>query len=149
MSKAEAHGSDSEPREMVPYRVVDTSNRRGAGVVYLAAAGLTAILVTTTGVSLMWLTIVLPLGLLAAYQFVSGRRMKVTDAEAIEIASAAAPFDMGHASATLGFTGFTAKPVWQVLVFESGPAPEHQALVTVDALSGTVTGTYAEAVEAP
>jgi len=149
MSEAEAHGSNSEPREMAPYRVVDTSNRRVAGIVYLVAAGFAAILVGRTGISLMWLTIVAPLVLLAAYQFAAGRRMKVTDAQAIGIASDAAPFDVGHASATLGFTGFAAKPVWQVLVFESGAAPKHQALVTVDALTGGVTGTYAEAVEGP
>jgi hypothetical protein len=68
---------------------------------------------------------------------------------AIAIASDAAPFPVGHGSATLGFTGLTAKPVWQVLVFESGAAPRHQALVTVDALTGEVTGTYSEAVPTP
>jgi hypothetical protein len=39
--------------------------------------------------------------------------------------------------------------VWEVLVFESGSMPDHQALLTVDALTGDVTGTYVEAVQSP
>jgi hypothetical protein len=131
----------------VPHRMLDTTNRRAAGAVYLVAAVVASGVVVGSGVSLMWFTAVLPLLGIAAYQFVAGRHLEVADMEAIEIASGAVPFDVGHASATLGFKGFTAKPVWQVLVFESGPLPLHQALVTVDALTGTVTGSFVEAVE--
>jgi hypothetical protein len=134
---------------LAPYRVLDTSNRRDAGIVYFVAAGLASVIVLAAGVSLMWLTAVLPLTLLGLYQVVAGGEMKVTDVEAITLGSDAAPFNVGHASATLGFTGLVARPIWQVLAFESGPAPGHQALVTVDAMTGEVTGTYAEAVEPP
>jgi hypothetical protein len=132
----------------VPHRVLDTANRRTAGAVYLIAAMLALGLIAATGTSLMWLTAVLPLLGIAGYQFVAGKHIRTTDMQAIQIASVAVPFDVGHASATLGFTGFMAKPVWQVLVFEAGSAPHHQALVTVDALSAEVTGSFAEAVEA-
>lgn len=141
--------SDSSPEDgdLVPYRVLDTANRRTAGGVYLVAAGVAGGVVVATGISLMWLTAVLPLLGIALYQFVSGRPLETSDMEAIDIASNAAPFDVGHGSATLGFAGFTAKPVWQVLVFEAGTTPRHQALVTVDALTGEVAGSYSEPVD--
>ncbi len=134
---------------LTPHRVLDTSNRRAAGIVYLVAAGVAATAILLTGIDPMWLTTVLPLVALGAYQFIAGRHIEVPDMQAIDIASDAAPFDVGHASATLGFRGVTARPEWQVLVFESGPAPAHQGLVTVDALTGEVTGIHTEAVAAP
>ncbi len=146
-SASSDNDSGSGEGELTPIRVIDTTNRRIAALIYLLAALIAAGLVGSTGISLMWLTGVLPLLGIAVYQFIAGRHMRITDMEAIRIGSAAAPFDVGHASATLGFSGLTASPVWQVLAFESGPAPEHQALVTVDGLTGEVTGTYAEAVE--
>ena len=139
--------SGSEDTGLVPHRVLDTANRRAAGTVYLIGSLIASGLVLATGINLMWLTAVLPLVGIAGYQFVAGRRIRTSDMEAIEIASDAATFDVGHASATLGFTGLTAKPVWQVLAFEAGPVPLHQALVTVDALTGEVTGSFAESVE--
>ena len=145
MSGNHASGT-GEPDGLHPHRILDTANRRVAGIVYLAAAAVGAALIVVTDVSLMWLTAVLPLVLIAAYHFVAGRHLQVHDMQAIEIASAEAPFDVGHASATLGFVGLIARPVWQVLVFEAGEIPNTQALVTVDALTGAVTGSFAEAV---
>jgi hypothetical protein len=118
-------------------------------MVYFVAALVAGMLVITTDVAAMWLTAVVPLTAIGIYQLVAGQPLKISDRDAIGIASEAAPFDVGHSSATLGFTGFTAKPVWEVLVFQSGPMPDHQALLTVDALTGDVTGTYTEAVPSP
>jgi hypothetical protein len=73
--------------------------------------------------------------------------MRISDMEAIAIASDAASFDVGHASGSLGFRGPLAKPVWQVLVYGAGAAPRMQAVVAVDALSGDVRGVYEEPVE--
>jgi hypothetical protein len=108
-----------------------------------------AALVLTTGAELMWLTGVVPLLALAGYQFAGAWKMHVTDMGAIGIASESASFNVGHGSATLGYRGVLAKPVWQVLVFSDSPSPDRQALVTVDAISGDVTGQYEETVEAP
>ncbi len=138
---------ETQPEGPVPHRVLDTMNRRWASVVYFGAALVAAGMILVTGVGAMWLTTVVPLLGIGFYHAISGRHIEVADMEAIRLASDAAPFEVGHASATLGFTGLTAKPVWQVLVFESGPTPDHQALITVDGLSGQVTGSYAEAVE--
>lgn len=97
----------------------------------------------------MWLTAVLPLVIAAGLHVAGGWRMAVKDIDAIRIASDHASFEVGHGSATLGFRGARAKPVWQVLVFADGPAPNRQALVTVDALSGDVRGSYEETVPVP
>ncbi|MEN8040835.1 MAG: hypothetical protein ABFR95_04970 [Actinomycetota bacterium] len=147
MTKSASDNPDDHG-DLAPFRTLDTSDRRVAGAVYLFAAAVGSMLVLATGIGLMWLTCVLPLIALAAYQFAAGRSMKITDMEAIEAASAAASFDVGHASATLGFSGVLAKPQWQVLAFESGPVPTHQALLTVDALTGAVLGSFEEEVPA-
>lgn len=149
MSDSDISDSDAIPEQLLPVRLLDTSNRRTAAGVYCVAAAVVAALVIAIGVELMWLTAVLPLLAISVYQFIGGRHIQVTDMEAIEIGSGSVPFEVGHGSATLGFIGFTARPVWQILLFESGPAPEHQALVTVDALSGDVTGIYVEDVATP
>jgi len=112
-------------------------------------AAFTIGLIALSGVGAMWFTAVVPLIMLAGIQVAGGWRMRVKDIEAIRIASDSASFDVGHGSATLGFRGPLAKPVWQVLVFADGPAPDRQALITVDALSGDVRGSYEEPVPVP
>lgn len=134
---------------LTPYRRLDTAKRRTAGAVYLVMAAGSAALVVVSGVDAMWFTAVLPLTLIAGYQFLGGWKLEVTDMQAIEKAGDATSFAFGHGSATLGFRGPLAKPIWQVLVFSAGPTPDRQALVTVDGLSGEITGIYEEAVEAP
>ena len=132
-----------------PYRVLDTAKRRRAGVVYIVMAVLAAAVVIATQIQLMWLTAVGSLLMLAGYQFLGGWKMQVTDMEAIEKASDRVSFATGHGSATLGYRGLRARPVWEVLVYGDGPSPDFQALVTIDAVSGEVTGIYEEPVVQP
>jgi hypothetical protein len=141
------HRSGRNPVQ--PYRALDTAKRRRAGGVYLVMAAGAGALASLAGVPLMWFTAVLPLAALAIYQFIGGWKIEVADMDAIEQAGEATSFAVGHGSATLGFRGFRARPVWQVLVFGDGPSPEHQALVTIDAVSGDVTGLYEEPVDQP
>ncbi len=147
---AEPTSNGSGPAEPVgPFRVLDTATRRRAGVVYIVMAVVVAAIVLITGVSLMWLTGVVPLVVLALIHLVGGWKIKVTDMQAIAIAQDATSFDVGHASGSLGFRGWLAKPVWQILVFAAGPgSPTHQGVVTVDGLSGEVLGVYEEEVDA-
>jgi hypothetical protein len=107
------------------------------------------VLIVASSTSLMWLTAAVPLVIAAILHFAGSWKMKVTDMQAIDIASSAASFPVGHGSATLGYRGFLAKPVWQVLVYSATSSPDRQALVTVDAMSGAVTGRYEEAVDLP
>ena len=132
-----------------PYRHLDTAKRRRAGIVYLVMAGAAGAIAAVTQIPLLWVTAVAVLLLLAGYQFLGGWRMQVTDMEAIEMAADRASFPVGHGSATLGYQGLRARPVWQVLVFGDGPAPRFQALITIDAVSGDVTGIYEEPVVQP
>lgn len=148
MAEAASNGRGPTGEPVGPYRVLDTATRRRAGIVYIVMAAVVAAIVLVTSVSLMWLTGVVPLVVLALIQFVGGWKIKVTDMEAIAIAENATSFDAGHASGSLGFRGWLAKPVWQILVFAAGPgSPDHQAVVTVDGLSGEVLGVYEEDVE--
>jgi len=132
-----------------PYRILDTAKRRRAGVVYIVMAVLCGAVVIATQIQLMWLTAVGFLVLLAVYQFLGGWKMQVTDMEAIEKASDRVSLTTGHGSATLGYRGLRARPVWEVLVYGDGPSPRFQALVTIDAVSGEVTGIYEEPVVQP
>lgn len=138
-----------EPARPGPYRTLDTRRRARAAIVYGVVAAIAAGIVVATGLSAMWFTTVIPIVALAGYQLAGAWRMQVDDMEAIAIAGEAASFDFGHGSATLGYRGPMAKPVWQVLVFSDTPSPDHQALVTIDALSGEVTGIYEEALPVP
>ena len=140
---------DRSPELPAPTSRIDTRMRVRAGIVYAVVAAIAVVLVVASGVSAMWLTAVLPIVGLAVYQVAGAWRMRVDDMEAIAIAGQAASFEFGHGSATLGYRGPLAKPVWQVLVFSDTPSPDHQALVTIDALSGEVTGLYEEAVPVP
>ena len=141
-----APGGDGTVR---PYRMLDTAKRRRAGVVYLVMAAGAGLMTAATAIPLLWVTAVAPLLGIAGYQFLGGWKLEVTDMEAIAMAGERASFDVGHGSATLGFSGLRARPVWQVLVFGGGPAPRDQALVTIDGVSGEITGIYEEPVEQP
>jgi hypothetical protein len=134
---------------MPAHRVLDTRRRFRAGIVYLVLAAIAAGLVVASGVSAMWLTAVVPLVVLGGLQIVGSWKMAITDMEAIRIAGESTSFPVGHGSATLGYHGVLAKPVWQVLVYANTPSPDHQAVVTVDAITGNVTGRYEESVEPP
>ena len=149
LTKDRSNGTGPTNQSVGPFRVLDTATRRRAAVVYLGVAALASGLILGSGVAAMWLTIVVPLLAIALFQFVGGWKIRVTDMEAIGIASRHASFDVGHGSGTLGFRGLLAKPVWQVLVFGDGPAPTKQALVTIDGLSGDVLGSYEEDVAVP
>jgi hypothetical protein len=149
MATRSVNGAGPAGDPVRPFRVLDTATRRRAGYVYLVVAGIAAVLTLASGVGAMWLTAVLPLVMFAAFQIAGGWRIKVTDMEAISIATKQTSFEVGHASGTLGFKGWLGRPVWQILVFAAGRSPDKQALVTVDGLSGEVLGTYEEEVEEP
>ncbi|MCB1247509.1 MAG: hypothetical protein KDB69_09590 [Acidimicrobiia bacterium] len=134
--------------DIEPYRRLNTSTRRRAGVVYLVMAVVAGGIVWLAGGGVLWYSIVVPIVALAVVQFVAGWRMRVTDMEAIRIAAEATSFEVGHASGSLGFRGILAKPVWSVLAYGAGPSPSMQAVVAVDAIDGVVLGIHEEPVEA-
>ena len=129
------------------YSVPDTKRRRRSGFVYLiGAAGVAALIVGGLLPSAMWWTAVAVLIVVAGYHFVSGWGLGVREAGALEAAGREVPFAVGHASASLGFTGWRARPVWNVLVFSADEPPSSRALVRVDGTDGSVVDSYIEDV---
>jgi hypothetical protein len=94
----------------------------------------------------MWWTAVGALAVVGLYHFAASWNLDVREGESLDIANRTVDFPVGHASASLGFTGWRARPVWNVLVFSADEPPSERALVMVDGVDGTVTGQYAESI---
>ena len=84
----------------------------------------------------MWWTAVAVLVVVGAYHLIASWDLRVREGEALEVANRTVDFAVGHASASLGFTGWRARPVWNVLVFSADDPPSERALVMVDGISG-------------
>lgn len=136
---------DLQSLVLEPYAVPNTDRRRGAGLVYVAAAVITAVGIVLGLPVGMWLVVGL-FGAIAAHHWLGGWDLKVMDGEALEIANREAEFPAGHASAALNFEGWRARPVWNVLMFSADDPPTQRGLVRVDGLSGEVVGSYVEDV---
>ncbi len=132
------------------YAVPDTNRRRRAGVVYVAGAvGVGVLIVSGLLPDAMWWTTVAVLMVVGIYHFVAGWTLRVRDPEALEAANREVPFAVGHASASLGFSGWRARPVWNVLVFSADEPPSERGLVRVDGIDGRVRDTYEEDIPEP
>ncbi len=84
------------------------------------------------------------LALAGIYQFAAGRGFAVNENEALVAAVADVGFAVGHASAQLGWRGWTSRPTWRVLVYSAEDPPEQRGLVLVDALNGAVLEKWVE-----
>lgn len=148
---AEAAGvpDDLDSEVVGPYAVPDTARRRTAGIVYFVAAGIAALLMLTGLPALMWVTAVVVLVLVGIYHLAAGWKLRWREGRALETANRQVGFAVGHASAQLGFRGWRAKPVWNVLVFAADEPPSRRGLVRVDALTGTVVDSYTESIPEP
>jgi len=146
VADAAAMPDDLDAEVIHPHAVPDPQRRRRAAMVYVVFAALAAI-----GIGLgslpagMWIAVA---GLLAiaAYNRVAGWHLVVREGRALEAANRAIGFPVGHASATLGFTGWRSRPVWNVLVFSADEPPSRRGLVRIDGIDGHVVETYAEDV---
>ena len=141
----EAMPDDLDANVLGPYSVPDVARRRTAGLVYVIGAAIVAASILLGLPSGMWI-VAAGLLVIAAYHLVAGWHLKVRQGEALTVANRATEFAAGHASATLNFEGWRAKPVWNVLVFSADEPPSRRALVRVDARTADVVGSYEEAV---
>jgi hypothetical protein len=128
-----------------PYAVPDTARRRRAGLVYVAAAVVTAIGIALDLPGGMWV-IVAGFLAIAGYHLAAGWRLEVREGQALETANRETSFPVGHASAAVGFVGWRARPVWNVLVFSGDEPPTERGLVRVDGVDGAVAGQYVESI---
>jgi hypothetical protein len=143
VAAAEGLPEDLDASILGPYTVPNLTRRRRAGVYYLGGAVLVALAVATGLPGGMWFIAGL-LALIGLYHFVAAFDLKVTDTEALSIANQQSDFPVGHASAAIGFEGWRARPIWNILVFSADEPPSQRGLVRVDAVSGEVKDVLVE-----
>jgi len=136
---------DLDANVLEPYEVPDPVRRRSSGLVYAAAAAVTAAGIAFGLPAGMWIIFGFFVALVV-YHFFAGVHLEITDGEALTSATSAVGFAVGHASAVLGFDGPLARPVWNVLVFSADEPPTERGLVRVDGRTGAVVETYTEPV---
>jgi hypothetical protein len=146
VAEAAAIPEDLNANVVGPYSVPDTARRRRAAIVYFVGAAGVGALVVAGLPTLMWWTAVLPLGLIGIYHVIAGWHLEVREERALEAANREVHFPVGHASAALGFTGWRARPVWNVLVFSADDPPSERALVRIDAINASAIESYSEEV---
>lgn len=143
VADAEGLPDDLDASALGPYTVPSLTRRKRAGAYYLGGAVLVAVGIAAGLPAGMWVMV----GLLAAvglYHFVSAFDLAIADTEALRIANQATDFPVGHASAAVGFQGWRARPVWNVLVFSAEHPPARRGLVRVDGVSGNVRDVLVE-----
>lgn len=145
IARAEGVPEDLDATQREPYTIPSTRRRKTAAIVYLSAAALVAGGVAA-GMPAGMLALAAMLVLLAGWHAASAWRIEILDPEALDIANRATDFPVGHASAAVGFDGWRARPVWNVLVFSADEPPSRRGLVRVDAVTGDVIETYVEDV---
>jgi hypothetical protein len=128
-----------------PYSVPDPVRRKRAGYVYLAGAVVVAVGVGLGLPAGMWVMAGL-LVVIAVYHQFAGSHLDVREHDALTVANRATDFAVGHASAALGFEGWRALPVWNVLVFSADDPPTTRGLVRVDGRTGAVIDQYVEPI---
>ncbi len=84
------------------------------------------------------------LGVIAAYHFAAGWRLRIDQTEALAVASRTVGFPVGHASAQLAWRGLLSRPAWRVLLYSADEPPSIRGLVELDAVDGHVLGEYTE-----
>jgi hypothetical protein len=149
VAAAAAIPEDLDSNIVGEYHVPDTNRRRRAAVVYFVGAATIAGLILGGAVpSAMWWTGVAVLVAIGAYHLLAGWNLRVREGASLEIANREVDFPVGHAAASLGFSGWRARPVWNVLVFSADDPPAKRALVRIDGVDAKVLDTYAELVPA-
>lgn len=143
VAAAEGLPEDLDASLLGPYTVPNLTRRRRAGVYYVAGAVLVALGIAAGLPAGMWLIAGVLAGI-GLYHFVAAFNLKVADTEALSIANQQADFPVGHASAAIGFQGWRARPIWNVLVFSADEPPSKRGLVRVDAVTGEVKDVLVE-----
>lgn len=126
-----------------PYLFPDIRRRRIAGAILVVVGGgalLGGVLsanaaLVVTGTALL---------AVAGYHFLAAWHLAVDQTEALAVASRTAGFPVGHASAQLGWRGLRSRPSWRVLLYSADDPPSERGLVELDAVDGSVLGSYTE-----
>lgn len=147
VARAEGVPEDLDATQREPYTIPSTRRRAFSGWVHIAGAGV-AVAMVGAGLPAGLLVFAVGLALLGTWHLAAASRIEILDPEALEIANRATEFAVGHASAVVGFDGWLARPVWNVLVFSADDPPSRRGLVRIDARGGDVIETYTEDIVA-
>lgn len=157
-AKAGSAPSDGDIRDVLPadlnavdhvgaYRFPDNSRRRIPGVLYaLVAIGTLVVWASGEGgaVNDGLLLAAVILALAAVYSLTSGWQMRIDESEALVVATRAAGFAVGHASAQQVWRGLRSRPTWRIFCYSAEDPPLTRALVLVDAVDGSVVESLIE-----
>ena len=150
VAEAAAIPEDLDSNVVAEYHVPNTNRRRRTAVVYFVGAIVVAVLIATGALpSAMWWTAVAVLVVVGVYHVIASWDLEIREGQALNVANRTVDFPVGHASASLGFAGWRARPIWNVLVFNADDPPSQRALVMVDGISGDVADSYVEPVPPP
>lgn len=145
VARAQGVPDDLDATQREPYTIPSSRRRRTAGSVYLVGAFVAAGSVSV-GLPIGMLVVAGVMVVLALYHAASAWEIEILDPQALDSANRAIDFAVGHASAAIGFDGWRARPVWNVLVFSADDPPSRRGLVRIDAVTGSVVETYVEDV---
>lgn len=148
VARAQSVPDDLDATQREPYTIPSTRRRRSAAWIY--GVGAVGVGVTiAAGLPVRLAVIGVLLAVVAVWHAMSAWRIEVLDPAALDAATRSVDFAVGHASAVVGFDGWRARPVWNVLVFSAEEPPTQRGLVRVDAVTGAVVETYTEDVVEP
>lgn len=125
------------------YAFPDISRRRWIGGIHLAvAAGGFAAWAVTGAVA--WVVAGGVLGATGLYHVLAGWPLRVSEEDALVVASRAVGFPVGHASAQLTWRGLRSRPTWRIVLYSADEPPTKRGLVELDAVDGAVLGDFTE-----
>ncbi len=127
-----------------PYLFPNNNRRKIPGALYLFLA---IIIIAVWAINLRdstpltnygFLIAGIALLLLGLHHIFTGWDLEIDENEAFEIASNAVGFEVGNASAQMGWRGWVSRPTWRVLLFSNEPVAKKKALVLIDGGNGRV-----------
>lgn len=147
VADAEGVPDDLDSAALGPYVFPSPTRRTNAAIVYLLAAVIAAF-GAITGISEGFWIITVAFVALAAIHRLAAHKLLIDQAAALDIAGGQVDFAVGHASAALAFTGWRAKPIWNVIVYSAAEPPDRRALVQIDGSKGElVEDVYTEPLD--
>lgn len=127
-----------------PNQFPDNSRRRVPAAIYLVVAVICVAIrlgfsSSTSGLVNNGMTMAaIILAVFGVYGLTSSWSIKVDEKQALVLASRAADFAVGHASAQQVWLGLRSRPTWRVFCYSAEEPPRQRGLVLIDAIDGEI-----------
>ena len=127
-----------------PNQFPDNSRRRIPAAIYLFVAAVCVLIrvafsSSTSGlVNNGMVMAAIILGVFGIYGLTSSWSLNVDEKQALVLATRAADFAVGHASAQQVWLGLRSRPTWRVFCYSAEDPPRQRGLVLVDAIDGEI-----------